>query len=191
MFMFNTLKNFFLKDEVGRKDDVVKTAGDRSERLLWQNGLTYKSLFEMMEDVNFPEGLEKLFEKMNNLLMPLLLIDDEMYEEVKQYFGERACSKRLDSALDRSKVLKDALFIYKSDITKNLEQYLVEKEKYLEDTNMMDKFLLQGISRKYTSVKRKKNFKVRKNRKKKRRIKVCRYFKQGFCKHGKNCKFRH
>ena len=139
MFMFKTLKNFFFKDEVGRKEDIVKTAGDRSERLLWQNGLTYKSLFEMMEDVNFLEGLEKLFEKMNNLLMPLLLLDDEMYEEVKQYLEERACSKRLDSALDRSKVLKDALFIYKSDITKNVDQYLVEKEKHLEETNIMDK----------------------------------------------------
>ena len=114
----------------------------------------------MMEDVNFLEGLEKLFEKMNNLLMPLLLLDDEMYEEVKQYLGERACSKRLDSALDRSKVLKDALFIYKSDITKNVDQYLVEKEKHLEETNITVKFLLQGICRKYTSVKRKKNFKV-------------------------------
>ena len=90
-----------------------------------------------------------------------------------------------------TKVLKDALFIFKSDITKNLEQYLLEKEKHLEETNIFDKFLLQGICRKNTSVKRKKTFKVRGNKKKKRRIKACWYFKQGFCKHGNNCKFRH
>ena len=98
---------------------------------------------------------------------------------------------RLEAALNKAKVLKDALFIYKSDIAKNLHQYLIEKEKHLEETNIMDQFLLQRISRKYTSVKRKNTFKVRSNKKKKRRIKECRYFKQGFCKYGKNCKFRH
>jgi len=28
MFIFKSLNNFFLKDEIVRKDDVVKTAGD-------------------------------------------------------------------------------------------------------------------------------------------------------------------
>ena len=105
--------------------------------------------------------------------------------------SKRISSKRFVSALKQSNVLKGALFFYKSDIAKNLKQYLIEKEKHLEETNILDKFLLQGVSRKYTSVKRKKTFKARNNRKKKRILKVCQYFSKGFCKHGKNCKFRH
>ena len=89
MFIFKSLNNFFLKDEIVRKDDVVKTAGERGERLLSQNGLTYKSLFEMMEDVNFHEGLEELFKKMNDMLMPLLLMEDEKYVEIKDYLEKR------------------------------------------------------------------------------------------------------
>ena len=89
MFIFKSLNNFFLKDEIVRKDDVVKTAGERGERLLSQNGLTYKSLFEMMEDVTFHEGLEELFKKMNDMLMPLLLMEDEKYVEIKDYLEKR------------------------------------------------------------------------------------------------------
>ena len=48
---------------------------------------------------------------------------------------------------------------------------------------------LNQISRKYTSVKRKETFKVKGNKKKKRRKKTCRYFKQGFCTHGCQSKF--
>ena len=150
-----------------------------------------KVFFEMIEDANYPEGLEEMFREMNNILLPLLLIEDELYGEIKDYLSKRISSKRFVSALKQSNVLKGALFFYKSDIAKNLEQYLIEKEKHLEETNILDKFLLQRVSRKYTSVKRKKTFKARNNRKKKRRLKVCRYFSKGFCKHGKKCKFRH
>ena len=191
MFIFKTLKNFFLKDEVVRKENVVKTAGEKVERLLRQKGLTLKNFFEIIEDANYPEGLEEMFREMNNILLPLLLIEDELYGEIKDYLSKRISSKRFVSALKQSNVLKGALFFYKSDIAKNLKQYLIEKEKHLEETNILDKFLLQGVSRKYTSVKRKKTFKARNNRKKKRILKVCRYFSKGFCKHGKNCKFRH
>ena len=145
----------------------------------------------MIEDADSPEGLEGMFKEMNNILLPLLLLEDTNYGDIKEYLSKRTSSKRLVLALNRSKVLKEALFFYKSEIANNLKQYLIKKEKHLEEAIIMDNFLLQGLSRKYSSVKRKKTFKVRRNKKKKRRIKECRYFKKGFCKHGKFCKFRH
>ena len=92
---FKLYKYFFLKDGNGDKDEIVKMAGDRGERLLLQSGLTYKSLFEMIEDVNYVDGLEELFLKMNEMLMPLLLIEVGKYEEVREYLIEKALCKRL------------------------------------------------------------------------------------------------
>ena len=145
----------------------------------------------MIEDADSPEGLEGMFKEMNNILLPLLLLEDTNYGDIKEYLSKRTSSKRLVLALNRSKVLKEALFFYKSEIANNLKQYLIKKERHLEEAIIMDNFLLQGLSRKYSSVKRKKTCKVRRNKTKKRRIKECRYFKKGFCKHGKFCKFRH
>ena len=128
---------------------------------------------------------------LNNMLLPLLLLEDTMYGDIKEYLTKRTSSKQLILALNRSKALKEALFFFKSNIAKNLKQYLIKKEKHLEEATIMDKYLLQGLGRKYSSVKRKKTFKVRRSKKKKRRLEECRFFKKGFCKHGKICKFRH
>ena len=55
-------------------------------------------------------------------------VEFEKYEEIKRYLRHRTCSKRLETALNKSKVLKDALYMFKADITKNLDQYLLQKE---------------------------------------------------------------
>ena len=187
---FKLCKYFFLKDGNGDKDEIVKMAGDRGERLLLQRGLTYKSLFEMIEDVNYVDGLEELFLKMNEILMPLLLIDVGKYEEVREYLIEKALCKRLESALYHSTDLEQALFRYKGDIVKRLENYKLKQDKLLGESNIVDKFLLQRFCKKSNSVKRKNFFKG--GRKvKRRRNKLCRYMKQGFCRYGTSCKFRH
>ena len=103
---------------------------------------------------------------------------------------EKALCKRLEIALYHSTDLEQALFRYKGDIVKRLENYKLKKDKLLDESNIVDKFLLQRFCKKSNSVKRKNFFKG--GRKvKRRRNKLCRYMKQGFCRYGTSCKFRH
>ena len=149
---FKLCKYFFLKDGNGDKDEIVKMAGDRGERLLLWSGLTYKSLFEMIEDVNYVDGLEELFLKMNEMLMPLLLIEVGKYEEVREYLKGKALCKRLEIALYQSTDLEQALFRYNAEIVKRLDNYNLQKDKLIDESNIVDKFLLQRFSKNYNSA---------------------------------------
>ena len=111
----------------------------------------------MIEDINYVEGLEELFLKMNEMLMPLLLIEVGKYEEVREYLKGKALCKRLEIALYHSTDLEQALFRYKGYIVKRLENYKLKKDILLDESNIVDKFLLQRFCKNSNSVKR-KNF---------------------------------
>ena len=96
---------------------------------------------------------------MNEMLMPLLLIEVGKYEEVRDYLKGRALSKRLEYALYQSTDLKQALLRYKAEIVKRLDKYNLQKDKLIDESNIVDKFLLQRFCKKSNSVKRKNVFK--------------------------------
>ena len=85
---------------------------------------------------------------MNEMLMPLLVIDVGKYEEFREYLIEKALCKRLESALYHSTDLEQALFRYKGDIVKRLGNYKLKKDKLLGASNIVDKFLLQRFCKK-------------------------------------------